>query len=230
MLLEAVELSKTYGSVRAVDELSLTLEEGEAFCMLGPNGAGKTTTINLFLGFIRPTSGTARVKGIDVVADPLAARARLAYVPEDVQLYPQLSGVENLAYFLSLAAGAVPPRSELGRMLVEVGLPEEAAIRRASGYSKGMRQKVALALTLLRKADVLILDEPTTGLDPGAVRELAGVLERMRDSGTAIFMVTHDLTIACAVASRVGVMRRGRLVDVVSPTCMTSEELAALCA
>lgn len=215
-MLQAIKLSKRFGHVIALDSLDLAIAPGEIFCLLGPNGAGKSTTLNLFLGLIRPSSGVARIDSVNVAEDPLAARRCTAYVPEQVRLYPYLTGVENIEYFLALASDRVPGRDELIHVLADAGLPADAARRPASTYSKGMQQKVVLGLALARQARLLLLDEPTSGLDPLAMRDLASLLSRLSARGAAILMVTHDLHIARDVGGRVGIMRQGRLVDVVS--------------
>lgn len=211
-MLCARKLSKTYAGVPALAPLELEIAAGEVFCLLGPNGAGKTTLIQLFLGFIRPSSGVALVGREEVARDPIAARRRIGYVPEQVQLYPELTGAENLAYFISLAGAPRRPKEELSSLLVAAGLPREAVHRAAGSYSKGMRQKVALALSRAKQASVLLLDEPTSGLDPGAASELCAGVREESARGAAVLMVTHDLTAVAAVAHRMGVLRAGRLV------------------
>jgi ABC-2 type transport system ATP-binding protein len=214
-MLEARALTKRYnGADRpALDSLQLQVQGGEVFCLLGPNGAGKTTTINLFLGFIEPTSGEALVCGVDAARDPLEARRRIAYIPETVMLYGALSGLENLEYFTEISGGRRHSRAELLALLAEAGLSEEAALRRVAGYSKGMRQKVGVAIALARRAQALLLDEPTSGLDPLAANEFAALIDKLRRQGMAILMVTHDLFLAKQCGTRIGVMQAGRLVS-----------------
>jgi ABC-2 type transport system ATP-binding protein len=214
-MLEARALTKRYnGADRpALDALQLQVHGGEVFCLLGPNGAGKTTTINLFLGFIEPTAGEALVCGVDSARDPLEARRRIAYIPETVMLYGTLSGLENLEYFTEIS-GSRRPRAELVDILAEAGLAEEAALRRVAGYSKGMRQKVGVAIALARQAQALLLDEPTSGLDPLAANEFSALVDKLRRQGMAILMVTHDLFLAKQCGTRIGVMQAGRLVSV----------------
>jgi ABC-2 type transport system ATP-binding protein len=212
-MLRAVSLTKVYqGGIPAVDRLDLTVQAGEVFCLLGPNGAGKTTTVHLFLNFIAPSSGQALVCGIDSAHDPLAARRKLAYIPENVMLYGKLSGMENLAYFSALATGVRLGRMELQALLERAGLPAEAASRPVAGYSKGMRQKVGIAVALAKRAEALLLDEPTSGLDPLAANEFARLIEVLRQQGMAVLMVTHDLFLAQQCGTRVGIMQRGKLV------------------
>ena len=211
-MLEAIGLSKDYGSHRALDQLNLKIEGGEVFCLLGANGAGKTTTINLFLNFIAPTAGQAKVNGVDVAASPLESKKHLAYIPETVMLYKNLTGLENLEYFASLA-GHQYGQGDLRGFLKEAGLQEDAADRRVGGYSKGMRQKVGIAIALAKKARALLLDEPTSGLDPKASNEFSELLRTLSGRGVAILMATHDLFRAKESGTRVGIMKHGKLVE-----------------
>lgn len=210
-MLEAVNLSKSYNGRLALDSLNLKVEAGEIFCLLGANGAGKTTTINLFLGFLKPSGGAAKVAGREVQSDALEARRRVAYVPEQVTLYGNFTGLENLQYFSALA-GHKYPNSELGQYLVEAGLPEEAVDRRVGGYSKGMRQKVGIAIALAKRASAILMDEPTSGLDPKASNEFSVLVQQLSQKGVAVLMATHDLFRAKEVGNRVGIMKHGRLV------------------
>jgi ABC-2 type transport system ATP-binding protein len=211
-MLEALELTKSYNGTIALDRLNLKIEPGEVFCLLGANGAGKTTAINLFLNFVPPTSGTARIKGKDVVAAPLETKRHVAYIPEQVMLYRNLSGLENLEYFSALAGHDRYSRSELLAFLEESGLAADAADRRISTYSKGMRQKVGIAIAIAKKAEALLLDEPTSGLDPKAANEFSQLLKKLSGAGVAVLMATHDLFRAKETGTRVGIMRHGRLM------------------
>ncbi len=211
-LLEARRLSKSYGSTHALDALDLVIAPGEVYCLLGPNGAGKTTTINLFLGFVAPTSGQALIAGLDVSAHDRETKRRIAYIPEQVMLYRNLSGLENLEYFAALGGSRSPNPDRLADILVEAGLQRAAVGRRVSEYSKGMRQKVGIAIAIAKKAEALLLDEPTSGLDPQASNEFSELLERLKDRGVAVLMATHDLFRAKETGTRVGIMRYGRLV------------------
>lgn len=213
-MLNAIHLTKSYDGVKALDDLTLTVAPGEVFCLLGANGAGKTTTINLFLNFISPSSGTASINGLDVVQQPLETKRYLAYNPETVMLYRNLTGVENLEYFAALAGRPDYSREQLLAFFQEVGLAIDAADRRMSTYSKGMRQKVGIAIALAKGASALLLDEPTSGLDPKAANEFSQLLAQMSESGVAVLMATHDLFRAKESGTRVGIMNRGRLVAV----------------
>lgn len=211
-MLEAINLTRSWNGHQALAGVSLAVAPGEIYCLLGANGAGKTTTINCFLGFVRPDGGKALVGGVDVTTDPQAARQRIAYIPETVMLYANLTGIENLEYFSALAGRTDLSRDRLATLLTEVGLDPGAADRRVGTYSKGMRQKVGVAMALAREAKALLLDEPTSGLDPQASNEFSALLRRLAGDGVAILMATHDLFRAREVGTRVGIMKRGRLV------------------
>jgi len=211
-MLEAVSLTKRYDTHTALDSLTLTVQPGEVFCLLGANGAGKTTTINLFLNFVQPTEGRALVNGVDVTKAPLETKRYLAYIPETVMLYRNLTGLENLEYFSALAGRPDYTREDLTGFLTRAGLQAEAATRRVGEYSKGMRQKVGIAIALAKGARALLLDEPTSGLDPKASNEFSGLLKQMSADGVAVLMATHDLFRAKESGTRVGIMKHGRLV------------------
>jgi ABC-2 type transport system ATP-binding protein len=211
-MLEALGLSKTYDKVLALDTLYLTVDPGEVYCLLGANGAGKTTTINLFLHFLQPSAGRALVNGLEVSRYPLETKQFLAYMPEQVMLYRHLSGVENLAYFSALAGHGDYSRRELIDILASAGLDPDAATRRVSSYSKGMRQKVGIAVAMAKRAKAMLLDEPTSGLDPQAANEFSELLKALSRTGVAVLMATHDLFRAKEVGTRVGIMRHGRLL------------------
>ena len=215
-VLEARSLVKRYGHLEAVAGLDLSIRPGEVYCLLGPNGAGKTTTIHLFLGFIEPDLGSVRVSGFDVARNALDARRRLAYVPEQVMLYRNLSGIENLQYFAALGGRETLSTERLTDILVDVGLPVPAVGRRVGEYSKGMRQKVGIAIAVAKDAEALLLDEPTSGLDPKASREFSELIETLRGRGVAVLMATHDLFRAKESGTRIGIMRHGRLVTELS--------------
>jgi ABC-2 type transport system ATP-binding protein len=217
-VLEAIQLTKRYNGVTALDGLDLTIRAGEVFCLLGANGAGKTTTINLFLNFVQPTSGTARINGLDVTQEPLETKRYLAYIPETVMLYRNLTGVENLEYFSALAGHDDYTRRQLLDFLRQVGLSADAGDRRVGTYSKGMRQKVGIAIALAKNARALLLDEPTSGLDPKAANEFSQLLDRLSADGVAVLMATHDLFRAKESGTRVGIMKHGKLVATLSTT------------
>jgi ABC-2 type transport system ATP-binding protein len=209
--LKADALEYRYGDKPVLKGLDLQVQAGEIYALLGGNGAGKSTALSLFLGFIPPTAGTVSVCGVDPYAEAARARRHMAYVPENVALYDHLSAKENLDYFLALAQVPHDQITVVEPALRAVGLPQDAWNRRVSGFSKGMRQKVAIALALARRAPVLLLDEPTSGLDPGATTEFNQLLATLKSQGVAILMVTHDLLGAADVADRIGFLYEGRL-------------------
>lgn len=232
-MIEAKNLTKIYRTkdrqeVVALDSINLRVDPGEIFCLLGANGAGKSTTINIFLNFVEPTSGTALIDGMDVTRSPLEARRRLGYIPENVMLYRNLTGIENLEYFASLDGRHTYTRPELSNLLTEAGLPGEAADRRLGSYSKGMRQKVGIAIALARQAKLLLLDEPTSGLDPKASNEFSRLLLSMRDRGMAVLMATHDLFRAKETGTRVGIMNNGRIAANISTSEISHADLESI--
>ena len=224
-MIEALRLSKSFNDVPAVDALDLTIKPGDVFCLLGANGAGKTTTINLFLNFITPTSGQARVCGMSVVDHPLETKKRLAYIPEQVMLYRNLTGLENLRFFSRLAGSAADTDHELLAILGQVGLTEEHARRRLATYSKGMRQKIGIAITIAKRAEALLLDEPTSGLDPKAANDFSLLLTDLSSRGVAILMATHDLFRAKKSGTRVGIMKHGKLLEVLDTSQLGHRDL-----
>ncbi|MEM1257374.1 MAG: ABC transporter ATP-binding protein [Bacteroidota bacterium] len=203
-------LTKKYGGQIALDHLNLNVKEGEIYCLLGANGAGKTTAINLLLGFIEPTSGSAFINQLDVRQNPKDTKQFLAYIPENLMLYPSLTAVENLDYFSGIA-GKKLSTAVLKDFLKESGLQSEAFDKRISSFSKGMRQKVGIAIALAKDAKVLLLDEPTSGLDPKASNEFGILLQKLREKGVATLMATHDLFRAKEVGTHVGIMNEGQL-------------------
>ncbi len=212
-MLEAINLSKSYNGTRALSDLNLSIQPGEIFCLLGANGAGKTTTINLFLNFIQPTDGTAKIKNLDVTQHPLETKKYVAYIPEQVMLYRNLTGLENLEYFTALAGHDAYTRVDYLKFFEQVGLDPAIADERVATYSKGMRQKVGIAIALAKKAEALLLDEPTSGLDPKASNEFSELLKRLAGNDVAVLMTTHDLFRAKETGTRVGIMKHGKLVE-----------------
>ncbi|WP_293298173.1 ATP-binding cassette domain-containing protein [Allomuricauda sp.] len=203
-------LTKKFGDFVAVDNLSISVKEGEILCLLGANGAGKSTTINMLLNFIKPTSGTAEINGMDVVKNPLKTKEFVTYIPENLMLYPSLTAIENLDYFSGIAGKKLSSKT-LTDFLSEAGLQETAFKKRISTFSKGMRQKVGIALALAKDTKVLLLDEPTSGLDPKASNEFGELLQNLKNKGVAVLMATHDLFRAKEVATHIGIMKDGQL-------------------
>lgn len=227
VVLQAQDLSKRYGETLALDRLNLSVETGQILCLLGANGAGKTTTINLFLGFTQPSSGVALVCGRAVHSAPDAARAALGYVAEVVALYPALTGAENLSFFCELAAQPVDT-ARRDAILAQLGFPAGAIDRAAGTYSKGMRQKLGLAIALMKNAKAILLDEPLSGLDPAAANDLIAVLRATAASGVALLVSTHDIFRAKELANEIGIMRHGVLVANLDPVKLSAGELEAL--
>jgi ABC-2 type transport system ATP-binding protein len=188
--------------------LSFSLEEGEVFALLGANGAGKSTLLACILGFLQPQQGRILVGGVDALAEPQKAREKLAYVPEAVALWGFLTAVEHVQLFNRLLAVQRQPEE----VLAEVGLPAESWRRPVAGYSKGMRQKLALALACLRKPQVALFDEPTSGLDPESAATMVGLLRRRAQEGVGVLVVTHDLWLVRQVADRFAFLRGGTLL------------------
>lgn len=226
-MLTASSVSKHFGDVTAVADLDLSVAPGQLFCLLGANGAGKTTTINLFLGFLAPDAGTITVDGVAPATDPRRARQHLAYIPENVALYPHLTGLENVRLFCQMA-GTTPGTAELTTLLGRTGLTPAQVGRPVSGYSKGMRQKVGLAVAYARQARALLLDEPLSGLDPAAASEFCSELVGVCEGGAAVLMTTHDLFRAKELSGTIGIMRGGRLLEVLQAADIDARELERL--
>lgn len=210
-MLEAIDLRKVYNGKVALEQLNLRIEKGEIFCLLGANGAGKSTTIQSFLGFVTPTSGSAFIGGVEVSTNIQQIRKQLAYIPENVMLYPHLTALQNLAYFSGLA-GKNYTFAELHQFLSQAGLQTDAHAKSIDTYSKGMRQKAGIAIALAKQARYLFLDEPTSGLDPLASNEFSTLIRNLADSGVTILMATHDLFRAKEVGDRIGILKDGKLV------------------
>jgi ABC-2 type transport system ATP-binding protein len=212
-VIEARGLTKRYGKFTAVENLDLLVRRGEIFGFLGPNGAGKTTTILMLLGLTEPTAGSVRVCGFDPVRSPLAVKSVVGYLPDNVGFYPGMSARENLRYTASLNGLARKEADErIAALLEQVGLAD-AADKRAGTYSRGMRQRLAIADALIKRPSVLILDEPTIGIDPEGVRDLLAMLHTLsRDEGITILLSSHLLHQVQEVCDRVGIFVRGRLI------------------
>lgn len=226
-VLEAKQLRKAYNGTTALANLNLMVDKGEIFCLLGQNGAGKTTTINLFLGFTEATSGRATINGVEVRPGDTTTKGFVAYIPEVVQLYGNLSGVENLDFFSRLA-GYAYPSEKLRGFLSKASLQTEAHDKRLATYSKGMRQKVGIAIALAKNADVILMDEPTSGLDPKATAEFTRLCRELAAEGKTILMATHDIFNAVNVGTRIGIMKEGALVHTVNTGDITATQLQQL--
>jgi ABC-2 type transport system ATP-binding protein len=223
-MIEARGLSKRFGQTNALVDVSLTVAPGEMLCLLGANGAGKTTLLNVFLGFLRADSGTALIDGVDVEQEPSEARRKTGYVPEHALLYDSLTGVEHVRFFAELS-GTSLTNAEAHDALRAAGLDGCDAGRRLSTYSKGMRQKVALAIALAKQVPTLLLDEPLSGLDPKSAIDLSERLRRLCGEGRTVLLTTHDLFRARETATRLGIMRSGRLLHVLDAATLSHAEL-----
>jgi len=228
-MLEIIKLKKIYeNGILAVNEVDLKVEAGEIFVLLGANGAGKTTMIMLIFGFTDPTSGTAKIKGIDVVRKPLEAKKHIAYVSENVILYGNFTARQNLDFFAKLGGKTGLTSDDYDKVLKRVGLPQESFHRRVGSFSKGMRQRLGIAIAILKDTEVILLDEPTSGLDPKGGKEFLDILRGLRDEGKAIFMSSHDIFRTKIIAGRVGIMHSGNLVKVIEREEMDRVDLEEL--
>ncbi|WP_232703298.1 ABC transporter ATP-binding protein [Halobacterium wangiae] len=206
----AIELSgvtKRFGDVTALHDLDLEVQDGEIYGFLGPNGAGKSTTIDILLDFVRPTSGQASVLGMDAQDDSLAIRQRTGVLPDGFHVYDRLTARQHLQFAIESKDANDDPEELLER----VGIPD-AADRKAGGFSKGMAQRLALAVALVGDPDLIILDEPSTGLDPNGAREMRAIIQEEADRGATVFFSSHILEQVEAVCDRVGILQDGELV------------------
>lgn len=210
-MIELDGVTRNYGRKVAVDGLSLLIPPGELFAFLGPNGAGKTTTIKMLTGLLRPTSGTVRICGYDIADDTRRVARLLGYMPDEPVPYGKLSGrefLEFVAQMREMPAADIAVRIERESNGLQLGEFLDSLIET---YSHGMRQRLCLASALLHDPEVLVVDEPTVGLDPRSVRMVKDILRNRADAGTTVFMSTHTLSIAEEIADRIGIVDRGRL-------------------
>jgi len=211
-VIELIGVSKRFGSKLAVDGLTLTVPAGELFAFLGPNGAGKTTTIKMITGLLRPTTGSVRVCGHDLVAEPIGAKAKVGYVPDQPYLYDKLSGREFLRFVAELYG--------LPRDLADQRIAEAMSVFELDGYaddlcdtySHGMRQRFVFAATLIHDPEMMVVDEPLVGLDPKSARLVKDILRDRATRGGCVFMSTHTLSVAEEAADRIGIIHRGRMI------------------
>ena len=223
-IISVKNITKVFHNNKAVKDLSLAIAEGEIYGLLGHNGAGKSTTINILLGFLQPDVGTASINSIDVCSNYNLARKCIGYIPENVSLYPYLSGIENLDYFCKLS-GSHLSQSKLHDLLNECGLSNEVHQNRIDTYSKGMRQKVGIAIALAKEAKVYLLDEPASGLDPLASNELSSLLKKLASNGAAILMASHDIFRVRETCDRIGIIKKGELVKEMNTSDVSTNEL-----
>jgi ABC-2 type transport system ATP-binding protein len=213
-LIELNNLSKNYGDKPAVKNISLTVTGGEVFGFLGPNGAGKTTTIKIIVGLLKPSSGSVKVAGFDIQAQPLLAKAASGYVPDTPNLYAKLSGRELLRFVGDLYNQDRQQAAQRADELLQLLDLTAAADDTIDSYSHGMQQKASLAAALMHDPKVLVLDEPTVGLDPKSARLIKDLLRQMAYRGAAVFLSTHILEIAERMCDRIGIINKGELVAV----------------
>lgn len=217
-------ITKRFGEFEAVKDLSIEVKNGEIYGLLGSNGAGKSTTINVLLGFLEPDKGEAFIDGIDVTTHADSARKKIGYISENVNLYPYLTGLENLNYFCKIA-GEDYNDEALSKILNDCGLDSDAINKKVGSYSKGMRQKVGIAVAFAKKAKVLLLDEPASGLDPLASTELSSTLKSLAKKDTAVLMASHDIFRVRETCDRIGILKNGSLIDQMDTSKVTTNEL-----
>jgi ABC-2 type transport system ATP-binding protein len=208
-IIETEKLTKSYGSHRGIVEVDLQVDQGEIFGFLGPNGAGKTTTIRTLLDHIRPTSGRARVFGIETTADPVSIHRRLGYIPGEFSLYDRLTGGQTLRYFASLRGGV--DKAYQAALIERFDIDPS---RRFKEYSKGNKQKIGLVIALQHRPGLLVLDEPTSGLDPLVQQSFYALVREAKDEGRTIFLSSHILSEVERTCDRVAIIREGRLVKI----------------
>ncbi|CAM1333166.1 ABC transporter ATP-binding protein [Tenacibaculum aestuariivivum] len=225
-MLVANKLCKKYKNKMAIRDVSFCISPGEIFCLLGQNGAGKTTTINIFLGLLKPSSGDALINSVSV-SNNKKIRNQIAYIPETVQLYTDFTGIENLDFFSRLA-GFKYVKNELQSFLEQANLQHDAHNKKLGTYSKGMRQKVSIAIALAKNASYILMDEPTSGLDPKASLEFAKICKQLSNKGVGILMATHDIFNAVSIGSKIGIMKEGSIVYTTETSNITAQELQDL--
>jgi len=213
----AEDIVKRYGDVSAVDGISFSVQRGEIFGLLGPNGAGKTTTVRMLTGVISPSSGSISILGLDMPASANEIRKHIGVLPETANVYVDLTGQQNMVLFgnlYGLKRSAITERS--AQLLRKMNILE-ASNRLAKTYSKGMKQRLSLAMTLMTDGEVLFLDEPTSGLDAESAREIRGVISEMADEGRTILLTTHNMQEAQGLCSRVAVINQGKIAAIDTP-------------
>jgi ABC-2 type transport system ATP-binding protein len=213
-LIEVSDLIKTFGPVTAVNGIAFNVLRGELFGFLGPNGAGKTTTINILTGLARPDSGTIRIAGLDCSHNPKAAQHLIGVVPDESNLYPELSGFDNLSFCGALYGMRKGERQARAERLLDAFSLADVADRSYAGYSKGMKRKLTIAAGIIHHPQILFLDEPTTGIDVRSARQIRRLIAELRDTGTTVFLTTHYIEEAERLCDRIAFIVNGRLVRV----------------
>jgi len=228
-MIEVNNLTKRYeDQVLALDHLNLNIQSGQIYCLLGANGAGKTTTINLLLNFIQPTSGMAKINGYDCQKESLESRKSIAYIPENVLLYGNFTARQNLEFFTKIARPQKITKEKYNMTMRQVGLPERAFDQRVNTFSKGMRQKLGIAIAIMKETKALLLDEPTSGLDPKSAADFIELLLILKNEGSAILMSTHDIFRIKDLADSVGIMKGGLLINELTKNELVHEDLEKL--
>ena len=215
---------KSFDNFMAINKLSLKVEKGEIYGLLGANGAGKSTTINILLGFIKPDSGIATINDIDTSIHFEETRKITGYISENVSLYPYLTGLENLDYFCKLNGGNYSLKN-LKLILNKCGLDDTVQDKKIKTYSKGMRQKVGIAIALAKDAQVYLLDEPASGLDPLASNDLSMLLKKLSNEGSTILMASHDIFRIRETCDRIGIIKNGQLVNEMKTSKVSTKEI-----
>lgn len=226
-MIEIANLSKSYnkGAVKAVDDLSLTVNNGEIFGFLGPNGAGKTTTIKMMVGLLKPDSGSIKINGHSVTEDPLAVKKTISFVPDSPEVYEKLTGIEYLNFMGDVYSVPAELRRERLTYLLDLFSLSDAVGDLIQSYSHGMRQKIVLVGAMLHKPELFILDEPMVGLDPRSSNNLKNYMREHCKEGKTVFFSTHILEVAEKLCDRIGIIHRGQLI-----ACGTMEELKSMAA
>ena len=224
-MIKLTNISKSFNDYKALANLSIEVKDGEIYGLLGANGAGKSTTLNLILGFLKPDNGLIELKDLTSSSD--ISPKSIGYIPENVNLYPYLSGLENLDYFCKLA-DLKYSNDELKFYLSECGLNEKFHKNLTSSYSKGMRQKVGIAIAYAKKAKVYLLDEPASGLDPLSSNELSDLLKKLANKGSSILMASHDIFRVRETCNKIGILKSGQLVKEMLTDNVSSNELESI--
>jgi len=228
-IIVAENLTKRFeNETLALDTINFNVRKGEVYCLIGASGAGKTTVIDLFLDFVKPTSGRALINGIEVAGNSLEARRQVSYCSKDITLYSHFTARENLDFFVKLGGKSGLKKGDYYAVLREVGLRENAFEQKLRFFSKGMQQKVCIAIAVIRDTPAILLDEPTTGLDPKATDELMETVDQLRQRGKAILITAHDIFRVREIADRVGIMKEGRKVIERTREELDHEDLQAL--
>jgi ABC-2 type transport system ATP-binding protein len=214
VVIEVLNIAKRFGEVQALDSITFDVRRGEVFGLLGPNGAGKTTTINILTGLARPDAGAIRIAGIDCTDNPKAAQHLIGVVPDESNLYPELSGFENLCFCASLYGMRKTPRQSRSRELLDVFSLAEAAGRKFGGYSKGMKRKLTIAAGIIHRPSILFLDEPTTGIDVASARQIRQLISGLNSDGTTVFLTTHYIEEAERLCHRIAFIVSGRIARI----------------